>query len=35
MRPHWPSFFSGLTFGITAGVIIAAGIFALLQGLNA
>ncbi|UOK18328.1 hypothetical protein SEA_BRUHMOMENT_11 [Arthrobacter phage BruhMoment] len=30
-RRQWPSFFSGLTLGLTAGVILAAGIYALLQ----
>jgi len=35
MKPHWPSFFSGLSMGITFGVILAAAIYALLQGLNA
>jgi Major tropism determinant N-terminal domain len=33
VKRHWPSFFSGLTFGITAGAVLAAGIYALLQGL--
>jgi hypothetical protein len=35
MKVHWASFSSGLTIGVVLGVIAAAGLFALLKGLNA
>lgn len=35
MKPHWPSFFSGLTIGWVIGIIIAAGIYAVLKAVYA